>query len=210
MQSIFGPFNDIVEMFGPLFYHQLEMAQLLLLNKVDLLEKSAIGVFMDEIRELLPNTRVVPTIHCAIDPETLWMRTDPSGGGPGPMASIRPMPGGQRPDPFSEFAPLASGGETFDPDSPAVDASGFVTFSFESGGFMDEKRFLNFVDNMPTQVFRLKGCVRLADRTAFINFVGGKPQWSEWQGEPGTRLAFIGWDVQAEETLKKLRACLIG
>ncbi len=27
---------------------------------------------MKEIHEVIPDTRVVPTIHCAVDPKTLW------------------------------------------------------------------------------------------------------------------------------------------
>ena len=203
-------FWEAREVFGPLFYHQLEMAHLLLLNKVDRVEKKTIAVFLDEIHQLLPNTQVVPTIHCAIDPETLWMRTEPSAEGLRPMALLGPMPFGQHPLPRGDAATLPSAGNEPLSGSPAVDASGFVTFSFQAPGVMDEIRFRNFVHNLPMQVFRMKGYVRLRDRTAFVNFVGGKPQWSEWQGKPGTRLAFIGWDVQAEETLENLRDCLIG
>jgi len=51
--------------------------------------------------------------------------------------------------------------------------------------------------------------VRFADRTEIVNFVGGKGEWSEWDGEPETRLAFIGWNVKPEEILEKVGRCII-
>jgi hypothetical protein len=51
--------------------------------------------------------------------------------------------------------------------------------------------------------------VRFADRTDIINFVGGKGEWSEWDGESATRLAFIGWNVNPAEILAQLGRCII-
>jgi hypothetical protein len=41
-----------------------------------------------------------------------------------------------------------------------------------------------------------------------INFVGGKGDWSKWEGTPETRLAFIGWDINPSEILDKLHQCI--
>ena len=42
-----------------------------------------------------------------------------------------------------------------------------------------------------------------------LNFVGGKSEWSPWEGEAETRLAFIGWKINEQETLKDLKRCLV-
>jgi len=55
----------------------------------------------------------------------------------------------------------------------------------------------------------MKGPVRFKENTMLINFVGGRSEWVPWEGDEETRLAFIGWDVDAAATLKKLKECLI-
>jgi G3E family GTPase len=74
---------------------------------------------------------------------------------------------------------------------------------------LDKGRFLQFIETLPWEVFRMKGPVRFDDRTEIINFVGGKGEWSEWDGEPETRLAFIGWSVKPEEILEKVGRCIL-
>ena len=74
------------EVFGQLFYNQLEMADLILLNKVDLIAAEQIPQFLDEIHDVIPDCQVVPTIHCAIDPETLWTAEKPQTGGLKPIS----------------------------------------------------------------------------------------------------------------------------
>ena len=88
-------------------------------------------------------------------------------------------------------------------------ADNFVTFCFEDPRIMDEDRFHQFVDALPWEVFRMKGPVRFSDRTQLVNFVGGKGEWSEWDGGTRTRLAFIGWNVNAEQILQKLSRCIL-
>jgi hypothetical protein len=41
-----------------------------------------------------------------------------------------------------------------------------------------------------------------------LNFVGGKSEWTPWKGESQTQLAFIGWDINSEEILKKAASCI--
>lgn len=196
------------EIFGALFYHQLDIADLILLNKVDLLQKQRISSCLKEIHELIPATRVVPTIRCNIDPATLDVKPIPN------VVDLKPISF------FKHFSPdsaiskkglvgrdnaLDAGG---DDDLKGIDASGFVTFSFQSGEPLDENCFKTFIQRLPWELFRMKGPVQFQDRTAFVNFVGGKAEWSQWEGSAGTLLAFVGWNIQGEEILRKLKTCL--
>ena len=65
------------ENFGTFFYSQLEMANVILLNKIDLLENDQVARFLEEIHTAIPGSQVVPTVQCRIDPETLWSENKP-------------------------------------------------------------------------------------------------------------------------------------
>lgn len=181
------------ENFGSLFYRQLENAHLILLNKIDFIAPEMIPQFLAEIHSLLPDCRVVPTLRCAIDPETLWMPADPS------KASLKPI------QLFQEFSRDPDGGsgagETASPPQ-------FDTFSFEDHRVMDESAFKDFLGSLPWEVFRVKGPVRFHDRTSLLNFVGGKGEWSDWDGDAVTRLAFIGWNADGEAIKARLARCI--
>ena len=190
------------EVFGQLFYNQLEMAHLILLNKIDLLAAEKIPQFLDEIHEVIPGCRVIPTIHCGIDPESLWVAATPK------TLQLKPI---------RFFQPISSNSNTNssdhhhshqEHDTHTVDGSSYVTFSFRNSKIVDETRFKKFIRNLPWEVFRIKGPVRFADRVVMLNFVGGKSEWIPWDEEPETRLAFIGWGINTEETLRDLKKCV--
>ena len=188
------------EVFGPLFFNQLGMAHLILLNKVDLLANEKIRQFLGELHELLPGSQVVPTIRCAVDPETLWAPAAVKTFGLKPISFYRPVSHG------SENEPMHShGGDAH----ASVDASNYVTFSFRGFQVFNETCFRKFIKDLPWEVFRVKGPVRFADRMIMLNFVGGKAEWLPWEGEPETRLAFIGWDTRKEDILNKLERCIV-
>jgi len=53
------------------------------------------------------------------------------------------------------------------------------------------------------------GPVQFFNRMENVNFVGGKGDWSKWEGEPETELAFIGWNIRPAEILNKLQQCIV-
>lgn len=197
--------------FGPLFYNQLGAADLILLNKVDLLQKDQISLYLREIHDAVPNSQIVPTIRCNIDPETLWTELKPKT-----VFGLKPIH-------FFREMKMDADGRIFDPrdreqekegegmhERPYVDASSYTTFSFRESRPLNETLFRRFLSELPWELFRLKGPVCFEDRNALVNFVGGKAEWFPWEGEAETRLALIGWDVREEEILRKLQDCVIG
>jgi G3E family GTPase len=196
-------FWEAREAFGPLFYNQLEMADLILLNKIDLAKQEKISQFLKEIHEIIPGCRVIPTIHCGIDPASLWVTAKPNMFQLKPIRFFEPI--------YSHINTDPSGRHQFhkEHDCHTIDASGYVTFSFRESNIVDEFSFKAFIHNLPWEVFRIKGPVRFADRTVMLNFVGGKSEWTPWDGESQTQLAFIGWDIKADAILKKASSCVI-
>ena len=174
------------ENFGSLFFNQLEMANVILLNKIDLLAQDQVARQLEEIHTEMPGSQVVPTIHCRIDPETLWTENEPKG------LDIKPM---------SFYLNHEK--------RKSVDASGYITFVFESAEPLDERCFKRFMSQLPFEMFRMKGPVRFEDRTVMVNFVGGRGDESAWRQTSKTQLAFIGWNVDPDETLKIINDCVV-
>jgi G3E family GTPase len=170
------------EYFGPLFYNQIRAADLLLFNKVDLLQEDRIPGFLEEAREFNPNCGIIPTHHCRIDPEVLWTL------GKNSVSNFH----------FSRLS-----------DSPSTtEALGFVAFSFEAEHSFEDGCFRQFVHDLPLKLYRLKGSALLDGKQFFINHVGGKTEWQETGQNGSTRLAFVGWQVNPEEIRKTLNSCL--
>jgi len=190
------------EAFGPLFYNQLEVADLILLNKIDLVEQEKIPRFLKEIHEVIPGSQVIPTIHCGIDPESLWVAARPQTSQLKPIRFFQPISSSRHTD--------SSGHHHAHPEHEnyPVKATNYVTFSFQNPNIVDETRFKEFISNLPWEVFRIKGPVRFADRVVMLNFVGGKSEWTPWEGELQTQLAFIGWEIDPEEILDKVGLCI--
>ena len=191
------------EMFGPLFYSQLKNANLILLNKVDEHEKEKIPVFLAEIHELFPNTRVIPTIRCRIDEETIWT---PEAGNAGNLDEIFLTPSRHNHD--HDHNHNHDHNHDHDHDH-SNSADNYVSFSFCREQNLDEVCFQRFLANLPWEVFRVKGPVRFPDRTVMLNFVGGKSEFIPWKEGTETRLVFIGWEVIPETILEQLEPCLI-
>ncbi len=197
-------FWEAREVFGPLFYNQLKMADLILLNKIDQVPQEKINPFLSEIHEVIPGCQVIPTVHCGIDPESLWLAATPKTFGLKPIRFFQPISSNSHTDSSAHHQAHP------EHDNHTVNASNYVTFSFRDAKIVDEARFKKFLSNLPWEVFRIKGPIRFADRVVMLNFVGGKGEWASWGGEPETRLAFIGWGISKAETLRNLKRCLIG
>ena len=197
------------EAFGTVFYNQLKFADLIFLNKIDLFDQDEIRRFLKEIHAALPQSRVVPTLYCRVDPETIWVARS------GQDSELKRVdftdidllePRSREGQPHRHDN---TDGEKQGHHAKAGDADNYTAFSFHDPRVLDETCFKRFLEDLPWELFRLKGSVRFQDRTAFVNFVGGKCELTSWAGAPETRLTFIGWNVNGAEAIKRLKNCLI-
>jgi G3E family GTPase len=191
-------FWEARENFGRLFYNQLETANLILLNKVDLVHDADIPQYLKEIHDTFPGCQVVPTVRCGIDPASLWTPASPKS------VMLRPI------HVFDDIATGAHEHDDHQEECNPVKATRFVTFSFRESRKMDEACFNQFVATLPPEVFRVKGPVRFVDRRIMLNHVGGKSEILPWSEDGETTLAFIGWNIAAEQILDRLRGCITG
>ncbi len=187
-------FWEARENFGRLFYNQLDTANLILLNKVDLVSDADVPRYLKEIHVEFPGCQVVPTVRCSIDPATLWTPASPKN------VMLKPI---------HLFDDITTGARDHQGERASVEATRFVTFSFQESRKLDEERFNQFVAALPPEVFRMKGPVRFTGRSVMVNHVGGKSETLPWSDDD-TTLAFIGWNVVAEDILERLRGCVTG
>ncbi|MBU0969853.1 MAG: GTP-binding protein [Proteobacteria bacterium] len=191
-------FWEARDAFGTVFKSQLDQADILLINKIDTLSPSQISVILNQIQAQAVKAMIIPTLHCNIDPDIFWAESKSTAPMGGAGSFLKPY------DPDTDLYSTGSAGKT-----ATAKEAGFVSFSFETSQVFDEHLFVEFLGNLPLELFRIKGPVRFAHSTKMLNYVGGKCQWQDWPDTAATRLAFIGWTVIEGLVLEKLNLCLV-
>jgi G3E family GTPase len=171
---------------------------MILLNKVDTVDDSKISQLLRELHQKIPTSQVIPTIHCNVDPEALW-------------SLERPI---ELESEIQQFFPNPPNNHThgsphYHHDREKEWESPYVAFSYQSSEPIDEDCFKRFAEEMPWELFRMKGMVRFEDRTVMVNHVGGRSTWTNWDGNRETRLAFVGWKVSIDDTIGQLKKCVL-
>jgi G3E family GTPase len=192
-------------LFGELFNLQLEMADLVLLNKIDLSNVEKTHAFLREIHEAFPRVRVVPTSYGRIDPDSVWGDSAAGDALDLKLSRLRETYCDRETQPkwLDSRSDL-----DHDRDADPIGA-GFVTFAFQSATPLKEQGFRDRLSQLPFEVFRVKGTVDFGDRTMLLNSVGGRAEWSEWNGGAETKLVFVGWDVNGDGIICKLKECVL-
>jgi G3E family GTPase len=194
--------------FGAFFLRQLETADLILLNKIDARKPEEIPRLLREIHETLPNSQVVPTLYCDLEPDVFWMKGGSGGIHPAPRDRIHAPTRSAANETLTHGHPDKEG-ENFGSPYFEAQAMGYVAFSFHDEVTLDEDCFTLFTRELPWEVFRMKGPVRFRRRTVMVNHAGGRSEWLEWPEEKETSLSFVGLRVDGEKILEKLRNCII-
>ena len=153
---------------------QIEGADILLLNKIDLVDGRQIEPIETKLREINPSAAIIRTERCQIDPELLF--------GIGREKKIAP------PEPGS---PMPATTHTHQPE--------FESFTFSSDKTFSRDCFEGFAEALPKSVLRAKGFVRFPDSMQLFNFVAGR-----WELEPfeadRIELVFIGKGIVREKS----------
>jgi G3E family GTPase len=153
---------------------QIEGADILLLNKVDLIEPGQIEPLETKLREINPNAAIVRTERCRIDPELLF--------GIERERKIAPAEPG---------SPIPATTHKHQPE--------FESFTFTSSKIFSRDCFESFANDLPASVVRAKGFIRFADGAQLFNFVAGRWELEPFEAER-TELVFIGKKLDAEKS----------
>jgi G3E family GTPase len=154
---------------------QIEGADILLLNKIDLIKPEQIQPLEAKLREVNPAAAIVRSERCRIDPELLF------GIGRG-EAVAAPGPGSPIPTTTHKHRPE------------------FESFTFTSDKVFSHDCFERFANGLPKSVYRAKGFVRFEDSPQLFNFVAGRWDLEPFEAER-TELVFIGKGVLAEKKM---------
>jgi G3E family GTPase len=151
---------------------QIEGADILLLNKIDLVELGQIEPLETKLREINPTAAIVRTERCRIDPELLF-----GIGGERKIARLGPG---------SPFPATTHGHQ-----------SEFESFAFVSSKIFARDCFEGFANGLPASVVRAKGFIRFADGAELFNFVAGRWELEAFEFDH-TEVVFIGRQIRAE------------
>jgi G3E family GTPase len=180
MTVVDAGFFQAREVLGPFYARQIQGADILLLNKVDLVEGTRVQEVEGSLREMNPSARIFPTVHCAVD-----------------VSSLTGISSATRQKPAQAHDQL--------PDS-AGDA--FQTISFQDEGTLDRGKLTHFLESLPPSIFRVKGWVRFLDSSAFVDFSGGRYRISPADHPHPISLVLIGRKFSEAEILKNLQDCV--
>jgi cobalamin biosynthesis protein CobW len=165
---------------------QVEAADFLVLNKLDLVDATATAQLDRRLAKLNPRAERFRTVRGAIDSDVLFAT--------GVAA-------------FRERAQRRAG-------SPGhLHADGFASFVYRSPGVLDQARFERLVGRLPRDIVRAKGIVRFAGRDwqCLFSVTCGRPEltWVKLPAVTENQAVFIGRQLERHEQALRtqLAAC---
>lgn len=201
-------FWEAREAFGYVFGSQLACADLILFNKIDILEGQALPALLAEVREAAPDAVIIPSVHCAVDQEVILSLPETREIQPHAVGADALLKAYEPSSDLFRTAPGSMAGAPAADRQGEASGNGYVSFSFEWDAPMDRALFDAFLKELPLNLFRIKGPVRFGEMTAMLNYVGGKAEWHAWPEDRETCLALIGWEVEQEQVLGRLKDCV--
>lgn len=222
LTDIDGDYRTIVN----LLTDQIEFANVILLNKTDLVTQKQLGILKAAIQKLNPGAKVIESSFSKIDSKEI-LNTGLFN--------------------FEEAEQSAGWKEELNKDehTPETEEYGISSFVFRSTKPFDPKRFWNYVqDKFPNTIIRSKGLFWLASRpeqalvwsqaggslradsagvwwcsmpfekrTQFPSFLENQKviesSWSNTFGDRNNEIVFIGQDMDQEQIESDLKKCLL-
>jgi len=169
------------EFLGPFYDNQIQLADILILNKIDLVGEGGLREIRALIKGMNPGAVILSTRYCEVDLSLLLKASE------------------------TEERARISGSDHQDHDH----LSGFQTFSYENPHPLDKEKLNEFLDSLPPSLFRLKGWVLFADGAAHLDFAAGRYRLTPLDTTRPTALSLVGRKCNETEILGGLNDCLI-
>lgn len=189
------------DMMGPLFFNQIKQGDLLILNKTDLVNASMIPELTEALMEINPKARVIPVVHCAVDRTTILAPLREPKSEEELISDLKATPQDILPDLI----------KTPDREDTSHehhhDHCDFVSFAYQSEDTLNPECLNAFLKELPWEIFRLKGYIRLPEGSHVLNYTYRRPEFTPNSEDRPNKLVFIGWKVKKDDFLPKLKAC---
>lgn len=166
---------------GPFYENQIRFADLLILNKIDLVDTERVREIQDFLGRTNSSARILCTENCVVDPSLLFQAYTNEKN--------------DHPSPFEEHHNHHEWG--------------FQAFSFQDRGVMDRERLERFLESLPETLFRLKGWVKFPEVSAFLDFTAHQYRIEPLDHPRTTALTFVGRGCDEMQILTDLRECLL-
>jgi G3E family GTPase len=175
---------------------QIKAADIILLNKIDTVNKTKIKTIKSAIKKLAPQARIIETTNSSV-----------------PLALILNI--GQ----FDVKRFLDKQGKWKEEDHDHdkfgnhIEEDGIISFMFKSTKPMDMHKFQLFAQNLPESICRSKGIIYFKGlkNKAIYQQVGRRidvKTQQAWGKKKETQIVFIGQNVDPKEIAKQLKNCL--
>jgi G3E family GTPase len=174
-------FFKVRELLGSFYEDQIRFANVVILNKIDLVEPEPFREIEKLLCEMNPEAKIVVARNCAVDPFLLFQEN---------------------------FSDREMNRRNIN-DHDNHQRWGFHTFSFVDERPLEKSKLIQFLEALPLTLFRLKGWVRFPDDSAFLDFTGGRYRFEPVDGQRTTALTFVGRNCNEAEILSALGECLI-
>ena len=173
-------FFKVRELLGSFYEDQIRFANIVILNKIDLVEPGPLREIEKLLCDLNPDAKILAARHCTVDPSLLFQENSRDRG-----IALRKTIGHY-----------------------SYQRQGFQTFSFTDNRPLERRKLIRFLESLPLELFRLKGWVRFPDDSAFLDFSSGRYRFEPVDGQRPTTLTFVGRNCKEDEILCALNDCL--
>lgn len=190
-------------------YSQIAYGDVILLNKIDLVDEAVVDSLEVRIRDIKQQPRIIRTNHAQV-PLPLIMSV-------GLFESDKYFNAESKEShdhhDHHEHDHHDCGHDHHDHHSHHLENDGFTSVSFASDKPLAIKKFQSFLDNLlPENVFRAKGILWFDESPKRHVFHLSGKRFSlddeEWKGQPKTQLVLIGQNLDHEKLLSQLQKCV--
>ena len=169
------------ELLGSFYEDQIRFANIIILNKIDLVESETLREIKKLLCKMNPEAKIFTARNCVVDPYLLFQ-----GNSGDRDINLRPLKNHNNHQGW-----------------------GFHTFSFIDECPLERSKLIRFLESLPLELFRLKGWVRFADESAFLDFSSGRYRFEPVDSKRPTTLTFVGRNCNKDDILSALGDCLI-
>lgn len=165
---------------------QVQTADVVILNKTDLVNEADLRTLEAHIRQQVPQARLLFARHAQVPLELLWGVAQERALPNTPTHAIHVHEAG-------EHAPVSDA-----PHEHLDHHTVFDTWHWTCAEALDLGAFQRLLDDLPTSIFRLKGfvyCREFPEHALIVQMAGKRAsltQGEAWQGTPQTQIVLIG------------------